>query len=144
MQSSGRNNKPADLRARVSTSVTTVAKKATSPGTNTVRRKDTNVASARKNHLKEVCRSSKDKKSANSVTEDIDQDMDDFLAFTISSADVANISSEASCTVNVHINGAEVEALVDSGSSADMLGWMFYVVFASKEWMLAWRIVRPA
>ena len=76
----------------------------------------------KKNHLEEVCRSSKDKKSANCVTEDIDQDRDDFLAFTISSADVANISSEASCTVNVRINGAEVEALVDSGSSADVLG----------------------
>ena len=75
-----------------------------------------------KNHLEEVCRSSKDKKSANCVTEDIDQDRDDFLAFTISSAYVANISSEASCTVNVRTNGAEVEALVDSGSSADVLG----------------------
>ena len=97
-----------------------------------------------KNHLEEVCRSSRDKKSANCVTEDIDQDRDDFLALTISSADVANICSEASCTVNVRINGAEVEALVDSGSSVDVLGRMFCVVFASKERTLAWRIVRPA
>ena len=81
----------------------------------------------KQNHFEDVCRSSK-QKAANFVCNEEyeEEDRDDYLAFNITDEkqnDVASISSARTdaCIVKVQIDGVDCEALIDSGSSADVL-----------------------
>ena len=82
----------------------------------------------KQNHFEDVCRSSK-RKAANFVfnEEYEEEDRDDYLAFNITDTqqnDVASVSSARTdaCIVKVQIDGVDCEALIDSGSSVDVLG----------------------
>ena len=84
----------------------------------------------KQNHFEDVCRSSK-RKAANFVfnEEYEEEDRDDYLAFNITDTeqnDVASVSSSSArtdaCIVKVQIDGVDCEALIDSGSSVDVLG----------------------
>ena len=84
----------------------------------------------KQNHFEDVCRSSK-QMTANFVfnEEHEDEDRDNYLAFNITDTeqnDVASVSSTHTdaCIVKVQIDGVdcEFEALIDSGSSVDVLG----------------------
>ena len=81
----------------------------------------------KQNHFEDVCRSSK-RKAANFVfnKEYEEEDRDNYLAFNITDTeqnDVAGVSSARTdaCIVKVQIDGVDCEALIDSGSSVDVL-----------------------
>ena len=83
----------------------------------------------KQDHFEDVCRSSK-RKAANFVFNEEyeeEEDRDDYLAFNITDTqqnDVASVSSARTdaCIVKVQIDGVDCEALIDSGSSVDVLG----------------------
>ena len=82
----------------------------------------------KQNHFEDVCRSSK-RKAANFLfnEEYEEEDRDDYLAFNITDTeqnDVASVSGARTdaCIGKVQIDGVDCEALIDSGSSVDVLG----------------------